>query len=334
MIPTLRRFLAPLLLLLTTACYQVDLYITEWPPETSGSEAVYATGNFNGWKEADPQFRFKLLEDGRWHTRLPSMAGTLKFKVHRGSWSTLESDSCGNELEHQFSILYSTALTLQVAHWKDYSSNRCDFVEVRLDKAHPFPKSDDLYACGPFNDWKLGDKRYRFQQDSTGVWKVRLPRWAGPLEYQVNRGNWNCIEADSLGLPVVRVVDNPTPGTPEVLSIEDWTDRVAQTHPGVYLSVEVPRPVRPEDALYLAADFNNWNPSSEAHRLSFDPATGRYGIWIRRVKPSLYFKLTRGGWETVETDALGKDIDNRVWHFQKKDTLQIRVDGWIDRPAL
>lgn len=73
----------------------------------------------------------------------------------------------------------------------------------------------------------------------------------------------------------------------------------------------VPAATPPNATLYLAGSFNNWQPASPAHAFTCNP-DGTYQLTLpAAVTGSLAFKITRGSWETVETDAAGHDIPNR-----------------------
>lgn len=45
----------------------------------------------------------------------------------------------------------------------------------------------------------------------------------------------------------------------------------------------------------------------------------------------LEFKVTRGGWDTVEKGAHGEEIANRTWTVQGPDTIRIEVAAWRDQ---
>lgn len=46
---------------------------------------------------------------------------------------------------------------------------------------------------------------------------------------------------------------------------------------------------------------------------------------------SLEFKVTRGGWDTVEKGAGGEEIANRTWTVRGADTVRVRVAAWRDQ---
>ncbi len=103
----------------------------------------------------------------------------------------------------------------------------------------------------------------------------------------------------------------------------------ASASAAILFRVHVP-PATPAGHVYLAGDFQGWDPESPAHRLidvgghtheltlSFDPGT------------TLAFKVTRGSWETVEKAADGTELPNRTYEVTAPATLEVTVAAWAD----
>lgn len=73
--------------------------------------------------------------------------------------------------------------------------------------------------------------------------------------------------------------------------------------------VSVPGYTPPEDdAVYIAGDFNGWNPGDENYRLTKLPPDGRWAINLTfpPYGKVIEFKFTRGSWETVEKAQTGR----------------------------
>ncbi|MBD0283942.1 MAG: tetratricopeptide repeat protein, partial [Flavisolibacter sp.] len=96
----------------------------------------------------------------------------------------------------------------------------------------------------------------------------------------------------------------------------------------VHFSVLIPEGAK--DTVYLAGNFNNWNPRDENYRLSPLDAN-RQSITLNLPAGHYEYKFTRGNWPTVESTEAGLDIWNRVLEVQKDTTISITVKGWIDR---
>lgn len=84
------------------------------------------------------------------------------------------------------------------------------------------------------------------------------------------------------------------------------------------------------DDIYVAGNFNNWNPKDENYKLK--PLGGtRKGVVIKNMAAGNYaFKFTRGSFEKVETTADGRDISDRIFEVAADASLDFKIDGWKD----
>ena len=80
----------------------------------------------------------------------------------------------------------------------------------------------------------------------------------------------------------------------------------------------------PQDAVYLAGSFNNWNPAHQPFRLQENKLT------IRLPAGTHEYKFTRGSWQTVETAAAGAAVPNRKLLLQSDTTIEIGIEHWAD----
>ena len=77
------------------------------------------------------------------------------------------------------------------------------------------------------------------------------------------------------------------------------------------IRAEVPAATPAASSVFVAGNFNGWNPGDSAYRLERD---AKGGYWIAlpdSVRGNLEFKFTLGSWDAVETDKTGGDIRNR-----------------------
>jgi predicted alpha/beta superfamily hydrolase len=92
----------------------------------------------------------------------------------------------------------------------------------------------------------------------------------------------------------------------------------------------LPSKYTPElDTLFLAGNFNNWNPRDTTFRFRKNPG----GQWQVRIQSSLnefQYKITRGNWATVEVSATGLDISNRTSPNIPDSEVPIQVANWAD----
>ncbi|MFO7617971.1 MAG: alpha/beta hydrolase-fold protein, partial [Bacteroidales bacterium] len=86
------------------------------------------------------------------------------------------------------------------------------------------------------------------------------------------------------------------------------------------------------DLIYIAGDFNGWNPASPEYAL----ARNREDLWFitlpaRAAGTQIQYKFTRGGWDKVEKGPNGEEIANRRYTFGGADTVRLTVHNWADR---
>lgn len=96
----------------------------------------------------------------------------------------------------------------------------------------------------------------------------------------------------------------------------------------VLLVMQVPAVTPTADTLYVAGNFNGWNPGSTGYQLTPLP-NGSYSVTIN-TSGTMQFKFTRGSWASVEGTAGGGFIPNRVHPYVAGDTLELQIAGWED----
>lgn len=85
-----------------------------------------------------------------------------------------------------------------------------------------------------------------------------------------------------------------------------------------------------QDDIYVAGDFNNWNPHDDACKMKLFGATRRIYV-LKDVAAGTYnFKFTRGSWDKVETSSKGEDIENHTVEVNADTSLTFFVAGWKD----
>jgi predicted alpha/beta superfamily hydrolase len=84
------------------------------------------------------------------------------------------------------------------------------------------------------------------------------------------------------------------------------------------------------DEIYIAGNFNNWNPYNDTFKLK-PFGRGRKAIVLKDIPAGHYkFKFTRGNWKTVESTAKGVDIADREVDVTADTSLNITIEGWKD----
>ena len=90
----------------------------------------------------------------------------------------------------------------------------------------------------------------------------------------------------------------------------------------------IPANTPPGSSIFIAGNFNNWNPGSTAHKLTLNDQ-GVYSITLNIPAMLLEFKFTRGSWPTVEGSAAGGFIPNRTFNYTGgQQALTVQIAGW------
>jgi hypothetical protein len=91
----------------------------------------------------------------------------------------------------------------------------------------------------------------------------------------------------------------------------------------------IPENTPPGSGIFVAGNFNRWDPGDERFRLEMDTDSNYY-FTMPRGFGKMEFKITRGEWSSVETDICGYDINNRSYGYTDQDTLTVDVLSWKD----
>ncbi len=81
-------------------------------------------------------------------------------------------------------------------------------------------------------------------------------------------------------------------------------------------------------SIFVAGNFNSWNPQHKNYQ--FQKNEKGYFLELSLNTGTYEFKITRGGWDKVETTKEGKDIGNRTLKVDADATVALSVEGWKD----
>jgi predicted alpha/beta superfamily hydrolase len=85
-------------------------------------------------------------------------------------------------------------------------------------------------------------------------------------------------------------------------------------------------------AVYIAGSFNGWNPQNENYKFKRDEK-GNYYFDMKLENGSYEYKITRGGWDKVESKKSGAGIENRRMVITADATIPLDIEEWQDRFA-
>ncbi|MCF8429222.1 MAG: T9SS type A sorting domain-containing protein [Bacteroidia bacterium] len=83
------------------------------------------------------------------------------------------------------------------------------------------------------------------------------------------------------------------------------------------------------DDIYIAGNFNNWNPNNSSYKLT--KSGNSYSIILPSGTGEATYKFTRGSWATVEGDAVGNVIQNRTFTYSSNTIINVSILGWEDK---
>ncbi|MCZ4245592.1 alpha/beta hydrolase-fold protein [Pedobacter punctiformis] len=95
----------------------------------------------------------------------------------------------------------------------------------------------------------------------------------------------------------------------------------------VYVTVHISK--RTVDSLFIAGNFNDWNPKNKAFNLEQKDSL-TYFIELNLPKGNHEFKITRGNWDKVESQIDGKPIANRGLNLHVDTVMDLRIADWAD----
>lgn len=193
------------------------------------------------------------------------------------------------------------------------------------------PAGEPFYFASNINRWNPGDSRYQLVVNSDSVYQIVLPPGFGKVEYKFTRGDWRSVETDLCGRDIENRVFILSRDDTIHHIIESWHDLFPLNCEGLTIILERIPENTPADAdIYFVSNVRDWRLYDKNYLLKRN-SLGLYEVKIpKRPGEHIECKFNRGPWSTVEVDAWGDDIDNRLIAVGKADTLYFRIEGWKD----
>jgi AraC-like DNA-binding protein len=91
-------------------------------------------------------------------------------------------------------------------------------------------------------------------------------------------------------------------------------------------------PMAADKPLYIALDFNNWNPGDEQYKLT-KITDKKYLIALENTPARFDYKITQGSWMYVEGTSDGHNVSNHVFDSKVNDRKLVttKILGWEKR---
>jgi AraC-like DNA-binding protein len=104
-----------------------DIIVKKVPANTPLGSPIFISGTFNEWREHDERFQLVQLENGSYTVKIPKgIADTLKYKFHRGLWSSVEASVTGRFRENRVSVWdndqVAATINCEISGWTDIRS--------------------------------------------------------------------------------------------------------------------------------------------------------------------------------------------------------------------
>jgi len=311
---------------------RVVLIIKTIPKNTPEYDNIYFASNLNSWTPHDKNYQFQKNSRGQLFYTFPRKKLLLDYKITRGNWGTVEVDYNGYDIANRtIDLMNADTVYIDIKRWNDIDGSFDDKITVILKE---IPKStsdhDNIFITGNFNNWNPGKLRQMFNRDKYGNYFINLPRKSGDFEFKITRGSMESTQVDKYGSEILPNKYAYSDFDTLFIDVENWKDLPLKHSKNITLVINQMPNNTPDDAvIFLAPDFNGWNP--EDLSLTFDNLDdGRFALTIPANGKSLNYKITRGGWKTVEVNKLGDEIPDRILHYGFADTVFIDIFKWRD----
>ena len=195
----------------------------------------------------------------------------------------------------------------------------------------------DYYLAADFNNWDPGDPRFQFKKKSNGNYEVSIPDSIKIFEYKITQGTWHLVEGTIDGnVSANRKYDvkNQDSTKNHIIQVLGWEKKATYR----IIVNKIPAATPFDAKLYIAGNFNNWNPRDDNYLL-IKHSDGSFRATIQSELTEIQYKITRGNWSSVECYGNGKARPNRkigrsdhlVWNPRDiEHRTNIDVENWED----
>lgn len=217
------------LLLVLPLNAQLTFIVERLPENTPEDDTLFLSGEINDWAAASPDYFFKRDSLGGYFLTLGNRAKSpFEYKITRGSWERVETDSLGHFIDNRRYEGEIDTVVLKIKSWDDLPvMPHLGWLNLRIESVPDnTPQGAALFAVGSFNAWHTDEPAYQLQLQKDGSYFVRIPIISDTTFYKFGRGSWETIEGRRNGRARVNrqfVLGRDDPSN-QVLKIESWED--------------------------------------------------------------------------------------------------------------
>jgi hypothetical protein len=314
------------------SCKGKKIELSSIPQNTPKGSPIFICGSFNNWNPADPSYILQFDELNKtYYTYLPWGFGKIEYKFTRGDWTSVETDSCKEDLTNRtFDLEEADIILNHISGWKDLEPLYCSKVTLVLDEIpENTPEESRIFIASNINFWVTPDENYEFKRMQNGKYFLTVPRLSANLQYKINRGSFETVEVDENNQ------DNRyrelTFGEKDTVFIKmrNWIDLPEERTISKVICIDKTPSNSPKNLnIYAAGSFNLWNPIDR--NFSFKKMGDKYYLNIKfKAGEPQQFKITAGGWQKVETTSDFKEQEDRIiGDGENKDTIHIKIENW------
>jgi AraC-like DNA-binding protein len=195
------------------------------------------------------------------------------------------------------------------------------------------PTKDSIFLSGDINNWNVADTAFQFHKNKEGLFSLHIEQYDDQaFEFKLTRGSWERVETDFYG----QFVNNhKCDGQSDTiwLKVRSWDDLPVTSQSG-WIKIrlkKLPDNTPPEANLYAVGNFNAWHPKDPAYRLEQNES-GQFEVNIPIMHDTLYYKFSRGSWETIEGRRSGRARENRLFILGQatSNELTLTIESWED----
>lgn len=311
---------------------RVILIVRNLPLSTPLNDDLYFVSSLCNWTSSDKNYIFQMNRNGSYYFPIPRKRKTLEYKITRGDWMNVEVDKYGFEIENRsIDLVNEDTVYIDIGGWKDKTFMNDGEVTIVLSALpETTPENTDFYITGNLNGWSQRSKKHKFDIDQNGDYSLNIRRDRGILEFKVLRGSWNTIEVDQFGSDIPNRFYHYKDVDSIFVEVANWKDKPTSAIDDVTIVINsFPRHSPQLEEIYLAPNFNDWNPGDR--NLIFSKLKDdRFYITVPKKGDDMEYKITRGSWETVEVDENGNQMPDRRLTFGFADTVYIDLVKWRD----